>query len=49
MVCVYSAYDVVKAIRVRAKVGVANGDAYLESIKGDKDKMRELDQERTLG
>ena len=38
----YSAYDVVKAIRARAKVGVSNGDAYLESIKGDKDKMREL-------
>lgn len=38
----YSAYDVVKAIRSRAKVGVNNGDAYLESIKGDKDKMREL-------
>lgn len=38
----YSAYDVVKAIRARAKVGVANSDAYLESIKGDKDKMREL-------
>lgn len=38
----YSAYDVVKAIRARAKVGVTNGDAYLESIKGDKDKMREL-------
>ena len=38
----YSAYDVIKAIRARAKVGAANGDAYLESIKGDKDKMREL-------
>lgn len=38
----YSAYDVVKAIRMRAGVGADNGDAYLESIKGDKDKMRAL-------
>lgn len=38
----YSAYDVVKAIRKRAGVGADNGDAYLESIKGDKDKMRAL-------
>jgi len=38
----YSAYDVIKAIRARAKVGTTNGDAYLESIKGDKAKMREL-------
>lgn len=38
----YSAYDVIKALRARAGVGAANGDAYLESIKGDKDKMREL-------
>lgn len=38
----YSAYDVVKAIRARAGVGKNNGDAYLESIKNDKDKMREL-------
>lgn len=36
----YSAYDVIKAIRQRA--GIANGDPYLESIKNDKDKMREL-------
>jgi len=36
----YSAYDVIKAIRLRA--GISNGDAYLESIKSDKDKMREL-------
>ena len=35
----YSAYDVVKAIRARAGI---TGDAYLESIKGDKDAMREL-------
>lgn len=38
----YSAYDVIKAIRKRAGVGTSNGDAYLEEIKGDKDKMREL-------
>lgn len=35
-----SAYDVVKAIRERA--GITGGDAYLESIKSDKDAMREL-------
>lgn len=38
----YSAYDVMKAIRKRAGVGTNNGDAYLESIKDDKDKMRVL-------
>jgi len=38
----YSAYDVIKAIRARAGVGTTNGDAYLESIKSDKDKMRAL-------
>jgi len=36
----YSAYDVIKAIRQRA--GINNGDAYLESVKNDKDQMREL-------
>ena len=37
----YSAYDVIKAIRKRA--GIADsGDPYLESIKSDKNKMREL-------
>lgn len=35
----YSAYSVIKAIRQR---GGIVGDEYLESIKGDKDKMREL-------
>ncbi len=40
--CDFSAYDVIKAIRARAGVGLTNGDAYLESIKGDKDAMREL-------
>ena len=38
----YSAYDVIKAIRTRAGIGTDNGDAYLESIKNDQDKMREL-------
>ena len=38
----YSAYDVIKAIRARAGVGASNGDAYLESIKADKDKMSAL-------
>lgn len=38
----YSAYDIIKAIRKRAGVGSTNSDAYLEEIKGDKDKMREL-------
>jgi len=38
----YSAYDVVKAIRARAGIGTGNGDAYLESIKNNKEAMREL-------
>jgi len=38
----YSAYDVIKALRQRAGIGKQNGDAYLESIKTDKDKMRAL-------
>jgi hypothetical protein len=38
----YSAYDVIKAIRERAGIGLDNGDAYLESVKGDQDIMREL-------
>lgn len=38
----YSAYDVIKVIRQRAGVGLENNDAYLESIKNDKDKMRDL-------
>jgi hypothetical protein len=38
----YSAYDVVKAIRARAGIGTDNGDAYLESVKEDKNAMREL-------
>lgn len=38
----YSAYDVIKAIRSRAGVGADNGDAYLESIKDNKELMRDL-------
>ncbi len=38
----YSAYDVIKAIRKRAGIGLENGDEYLESIKGNKEQMREL-------
>ncbi|MCK3684696.1 RagB/SusD family nutrient uptake outer membrane protein [Maribellus sp. YY47] len=38
----YSAYDVIKAIRQRAGIGISNNDAYLESVKGDTEKMREL-------
>lgn len=37
----YSAYDVIKAIRARAH-GLGFDDKYLESIKNDKEKMREL-------
>ena len=36
----FSAYDVIKAIRTRA--GIDAADPYLESIKNDKAKMREL-------
>ncbi len=36
----YSAYDVVK--RMRKTAGIDEDDQYLESIKGDKDAMREL-------
>jgi starch-binding outer membrane protein, SusD/RagB family len=38
----YSAYDVIKKIRNRAGIGTTNGDAYLESIKADPTKMRDL-------
>lgn len=37
----YSAYDVIKALRTRAGVGL-DGDAYLEECVASKDKMREL-------
>lgn len=38
----FSAYDIIRAIRQRAGIGLDNGDAYLESVKGDQDAMREL-------
>lgn len=38
----YSAYDVIKAIRARAGVGILNGDAYLEECKADQAMMRDL-------
>ncbi len=38
----FSAYDIVRVIRQRAGIGVSNGDAYLESVKNDKDLMRQL-------
>lgn len=38
----YSAYDIVKAIRARAGIGVDGADPYLESIKGNRDEMRRL-------
>ena len=38
----YSAYDVIKAIRSRAGLGVGGYDGYLESIKDSKEQMREL-------
>jgi len=37
-----SAYDIIKALRNRAGIGRTNGDAYLESVKNDKDAMRRL-------
>ncbi|TCO10697.1 RagB/SusD family nutrient uptake outer membrane protein [Natronoflexus pectinivorans] len=38
----YSAYDVVRAIRQRAGIGVNGNDPYLESVMNDTDAMREL-------
>lgn len=38
----YSAYDVIKAIRNRAGIGLDNNDAYLETVKADQAQMREL-------
>ncbi len=35
-----SAYDVIK--RIREVSGITGGDAYLESVKGDKEQMRQL-------
>ncbi len=38
----FSAYDVIKAIRQRAGLGGADGDAYLEECAASPEKMREL-------
>ena len=38
----YSAYDVIKAIRQRAGIGLSNNDPYLEECALDQDKMRKL-------
>lgn len=38
----YSAYDVIKAIRKRAGLGVGGSDPYLESAKASKEAMRDL-------
>lgn len=38
----YSAYDIIKEIRKRAKVGTTNGDPYLEECAENQDMMREL-------
>ncbi len=38
----YSAYDVIRAIRMRAGVGDQGRDPYLESCAGDQAKMRQL-------
>lgn len=38
----FSAYDVIKALRARVHSGENWADAYLESIKDNRDKMREL-------
>ncbi len=39
---VFSAYDVVKAIRKRAGIGTTNNDPFLEAAKASKDLMRQL-------
>ena len=38
----YSAYDVIKAIRQRAGIGVNGNDPYLETCAGNKEMMRQL-------
>jgi len=38
----YSAYDVIRAIRRRAGVGLTNGDPYLQAVSASKDQMRTL-------
>jgi len=38
----YSAYDIIRAIRRRAGIGLTNNDPYLESAKASKETMRQL-------
>ena len=38
----YSAYDVIKAIRQRAGIGINGNDAYLEACANDQEMMRQL-------
>jgi len=38
----YSAYDVIRAIRRRAGVGLTNGDPYLQAMSAGRDQMRTL-------
>jgi hypothetical protein len=38
----YSAYDVIRAIRRRAGVGLTNGDPYLQAVSASKDQMRTM-------
>ena len=38
----YSAYDVIRAIRRRAGVGLTNGDPYLQTVSASKDQMRTM-------
>lgn len=38
----FSAYDVIRELRIRAGIGFENGDAYLQQCKGSKDLMRAL-------
>lgn len=38
----FSAYDIVKAIRTRAGIGLTNSDPYLETARNNKEIMREL-------
>ena len=38
----YSAYEIIKAIRSRAGIGVDGADPYLESCRGSKEAMQQL-------
>jgi hypothetical protein len=38
----FSAYDIVKAIRTRAGIGLTNNDPYLEAARNNRETMREL-------